>query len=454
MIDTYYTQADCGHCPQNQTDCFRPHCITTDGVPTALLSYNYMLPGPIISVCLGDTVIVHATNYLSEGTTIHHHGFHMLATPFMDGTPYINQYPINPFTTYVYNFIADRPGTLWFHSHYGTQRGFGLYGALIVRVPDELNAIRKSYDIDSNHHVIVLCDWRINYNTTVTNILINGRGHDQKRELNPPLYSKFKVYANVRYRFRLIFTGTASCSLEFSIQDHTLELISMDGNDVERMEVKSIVIMPAQRFDFIVKANQKIENYWIKVRGLGGCASMINGAILHYEYALDSVPKGDLTYDEAPEGKQVNTLDAVNLDNLNEIPAYTLNSLVKLYPPPVKTCQIYLRVDFIENNGSMFATMNKVSGTIPENISVMHAQQFLQDSFFCNTSALQSSGINCDGSLCQCAHMINLPYGTNCELFLVNNMTVQHPMHLHGFSFRVVGSGKLTDVERNDVSSS
>lgn len=454
VIDTYHTKADCRDCPRNKADCYRPHCITTDGVPTKLLTFNYMLPGPIISVCEGDTIVVHATNYLSEGTTIHHHGFSMWATPFMDGVPFVSQYPINPFTTFVYNFLADRSGTLWYHSHFGSQRGFGLFGALIVRVPDELNPMKKCYDIDSNRHVIVLCDWRINFNATVTNILINGRGHDQKREYNPPIYSKFTVYQNKKYRFRMVFAGTASCSLEVSIQNHTLEVISVDGNDVEKIEVSSIVILPAQRFDFIVKAKQKIDNYWIKVRGLTSCANMTNGAILHYENAPDSIPEAELSYDEIPEGRQLNTLDAVNLDNPDQIPVYTLESLIRKFPPSVKNCKIYLTIDFVINNGTFAARINKISGTISDQVSIIHAnsKDYLQDDFFCNSTSLKNDGIDCGSSFCQCIHKVDLPYDTYCEIFLVNEMTIQHPFHFHGFTFRVLGAGKLTTDQMNDVS--
>lgn len=452
VIDTYQTKADCRNCPENKIDCYRPHCITTDGTPTNLLTYNYMLPGPILSVCEGDTIVVHATNYLSEGTTIHHHGFSMWATPFMDGVPYETQYPINPFTTFVYNFYADRSGTLWYHSHFGTQRGFGLFAALIVRVPDELNPLRRCYDVDSNRHVIVLCDWRINFNATAINVLINGRGHDQKREYNPPIYSKFNVYQNKRYRFRMVFAGTASCSLEVSIHNHTLEVISVDGNDIEKIEVTSIVIMPAQRFDFIVKAKQKIDNYWIVVRGLTGCANMTNGAILHYENAPDSIPNGDLNYDDIPEGIQVNTLDAVNLDNPDHRPVYTLESLLKKFPPSVESCRIYLTIDSIINNGSFAARINKISGTSSDKVSIIHAKNYLTDAFFCNSTSLKNDGVDCGSSFCQCRHKIDLPYDTYCEIFIVNDMTIQHPIHFHGFTFRVLGAGKLTTDEINDVS--
>lgn len=257
--------------------------------------------------------------------------------------------------------------------------------------------------------------------------------------------------SSIRYRFRVIFAGTASCSLEFSIHNHSFHIISVDGNDIEKKEASSFVIMPAQRFDFILTANQKVANYWIRVKGLTGCAPIINGAILHYEYAPESNPEGTLSYDEVVEGNQINTLDAVNLNNPKHIPVYTLNSLITKYAPPISSCRIYLTIDFIVSSGTFTARINKISGANPT-ISLIHAKDYLLDGFFCNSTSLQSEGKDCESPLCKCVHRIKLPLNSYCEIFLVNEMTIQHPMHVHGFIFRVVGAGKLTADERKNVS--
>uniref|UniRef100_A0A1I8GJY6 Plastocyanin-like domain-containing protein n=1 Tax=Macrostomum lignano TaxID=282301 RepID=A0A1I8GJY6_9PLAT len=70
----------CFDCPRNLTDCFRPHCITGDGVERALLSVNRQLSGPGIHVCEGDTVIAEVHNFMEmgEGTSVHWHGMHQV----------------------------------------------------------------------------------------------------------------------------------------------------------------------------------------------------------------------------------------------------------------------------------------------------------------------------------------------------------------------------------------
>lgn len=40
----------CYNCPNNVTDCYRPHCIAADGVRRTILTVNRMMPGPKIEV--------------------------------------------------------------------------------------------------------------------------------------------------------------------------------------------------------------------------------------------------------------------------------------------------------------------------------------------------------------------------------------------------------------------
>lgn len=73
-----------------------------------------------LQVCEGDRVIVDATNMMrSESTTLHWHGQHMVMSPYMDGTPFVTQCPIPPGTSFRYDFVAETPGTHFWHSHVG-----------------------------------------------------------------------------------------------------------------------------------------------------------------------------------------------------------------------------------------------------------------------------------------------------------------------------------------------
>lgn len=40
----------CYNCPSNKSDCYRPHCVTGDGMKRTITTVNRMIPGPSIEV--------------------------------------------------------------------------------------------------------------------------------------------------------------------------------------------------------------------------------------------------------------------------------------------------------------------------------------------------------------------------------------------------------------------
>ena len=99
-------------------------------------TFNEQVPGPTIEAEVGDTLVVEFTNELSEPTTIHWHGLRVPAD--MDGTEAV-QRAVEPGEGFGYRFVVPDAGTFWYHSHVNEteQLERGLYGALIVRGPDE-----------------------------------------------------------------------------------------------------------------------------------------------------------------------------------------------------------------------------------------------------------------------------------------------------------------------------
>jgi FtsP/CotA-like multicopper oxidase with cupredoxin domain len=99
-------------------------------------TFNGRVPGPTIEAEVGDTLVVELTNELSVPTTIHWHGLRVPAD--MDGTESV-QRAVEPGESFEYRFVVPDAGTYWYHSHVNEteQLERGLYGALIVRGPDE-----------------------------------------------------------------------------------------------------------------------------------------------------------------------------------------------------------------------------------------------------------------------------------------------------------------------------
>jgi len=64
---------------------------------------------------------------MEESTTIHWHGHHQRGTPYMDGVPYVTQCPIPPKSSFRYHYMADTPGTHFWHSHSGMYTAVTFY---------------------------------------------------------------------------------------------------------------------------------------------------------------------------------------------------------------------------------------------------------------------------------------------------------------------------------------
>lgn len=102
------------------------------GLRATVWGYNGGTPGPTIEAVEGDRLRLYVTNRLPEPTTVHWHG--LILPNGMDGVAGLNQRPIPPGQTWVYEFTLRDPGTFMYHSHYDemTQIALGMVGMFIV----------------------------------------------------------------------------------------------------------------------------------------------------------------------------------------------------------------------------------------------------------------------------------------------------------------------------------
>ena len=107
------------------------------GMKAHLWGYNGQSPGPTIEVVEGDQVRIFVTNRLSEKTSVHWHGQRL--PNGMDGVSGLTQPAIMPGKTFVYEFVAKRPGTFMYHPHADemTQMAMGLMGSWITHFKDQ-----------------------------------------------------------------------------------------------------------------------------------------------------------------------------------------------------------------------------------------------------------------------------------------------------------------------------
>ncbi|KUJ34856.1 multicopper oxidase family protein [Streptomyces sp. MI02-2A] len=122
------------------------------GVMAKSWAFSGRAPGRELRLSAGDTLVAEFSNQLPNrtATSIHWHGVALRAD--MDGVPPVTQAAVRAGTNFTYRFVADTPGTYFFHPHVGVQLDRGLYAPLIVEDPRE----PLSYD---DEWVVVLDDW-------------------------------------------------------------------------------------------------------------------------------------------------------------------------------------------------------------------------------------------------------------------------------------------------------
>ncbi len=128
------------------------------GFKVNMWGYNGQSPGPTIEVVEGDRVRIFVTNKLPEHTTIHWHGQRL--PNGMDGVGGVNQRQIPVGKTFVYEFVARRPGTFMYHPHAdeAIQMAMGMMGMwvthpktnhpLIDNVDRDFCFLLNAFDVD------------------------------------------------------------------------------------------------------------------------------------------------------------------------------------------------------------------------------------------------------------------------------------------------------------------
>ena len=134
------------------------------GFKAHLWGYNGQSPGPTIEVVEGDRVRIFVTNKLPEHTSVHWHGQRL--PNGMDGVNGLTQKAIDPGKTFVYEFVARRPGTFMYHPHADemTQMAMGMMGfwvthpkgrhPLIDDVDRDFVFLLNAYDIEPGSYTL------------------------------------------------------------------------------------------------------------------------------------------------------------------------------------------------------------------------------------------------------------------------------------------------------------
>lgn len=288
----------------------------------------------------------------------------------------------------------------------------------------------------------------------------------------------YHVRRGFRYRFRIINAEYLNCPIVVSVDNHTLTAINSDSYDIEAMEVGSIVTYSGERFDFVLNANQEVDNYWLRLKGLMDCSELFTSAfqvaILRYEGAPDAEPSAELGYSHNATGIELNVMnrgpgypDTKTVAEMRALPIYDhVSGIDDDTLKPEADYKFFVYYDFYRkdnpefHNGDYYSInnrnlteenrlytpqLNHISLKFPS-VSLLSQRDQINDEIFCNETSLIEQGIDCRKKFCTCHHVLQVPLNAVVEFIIVDEgftYYANHPFHLHGNAFRVVGLERL-----------
>lgn len=256
------------------------------------MTVNGTIPGPTLEFTEGEYAVIYVENTMNVETSIHWHG--LLLPNFMDGVPYLTTPPIQPETTFKYEFPIRQSGTYWYHSHTMLQEQSGVFGSLLI------NPKEKTLEYDQDL-VLMLSDWtNENPHSVLRNLKRGNEWYQMTKGTATPLnkviargafgaqldfwrqrmggadiadvyypaflingeesieYPNFKPGEKVRLR---IINGSASSQFWMTFGGEAPFLVSADGMDVIPVAHSKTFIATAETYDFImaIPQNGKVE---------------------------------------------------------------------------------------------------------------------------------------------------------------------------------------------------
>ncbi|KAI1492540.1 Cupredoxin [Biscogniauxia mediterranea] len=399
-----------------------------DGYGRPIIGINNSWPCPPIEANVGDTVVINLSNKLGNETSgLHFHGINQINSNYMDGAAGVSQCPLPPDSCITYSFLADAPGTYWYHSHNMGQYPDGLRGPLIIHDPED--PYLDSYDDDI---ILTVSDWYHSQTLPLVRQMLqpNNTAFTPPRPdsiiVNEGANGLIPVEAGKTYRIRIInFSALTAAFITFDTL--SMDVITIDATWVEQQSVDQLRVSAAERCDVLVTPASSNKNY-------------------PYLFALDTNP--DYTNTSATLSYRFNFTGALTPNsNSNSSSSSSVSEItVSEFDPfddakftpydgqeawgPV-TKHWVLNFDYCHDvNGYPRACFNG-STFIDQPVPALYSAATLGDN---NTQTLAYGAVNA----------FTVAYGEVLEIVVNNHDGAVHPFHLHGHQFQVVerpGSG-------------
>ncbi|XP_059068974.1 laccase-12-like [Cryptomeria japonica] len=437
-----------------------------------IITVNGQFPGPTLYVHRGDTLIVKTYNTAPHNATIHWHGVRQIRSGWADGPGYITQCPIQQGGNYTYRFtIVAKEGTLWWHAHVSWLRAT-VHGALVI-YPQK----GRSYPFPKPHAEIpiVLGQWwnsdpeAVEMQSILTGAapnVSNGFTIDGQPGYLYPCSksgtSKISVEQGRTYLLRIV-NAAVNNHLFFKIASHNLTVVAVDACYTKPYTTDIMLISPGQTADVLLTADQPLAKYYIAAKAyttqaIGSFDNTTTTAILSY---VGSPSSATPSFPQLPEYNDTATVTEFNRalrslaspEHPVNVPKTIDEELFITVGLGLFPCRTNLTTNCQgPNNTRLTASLNNVSLVLPD-IAILQAYYFGVNGVFTTDFpsnppvVFNYTGDDIPKSLwapITGTKVYVLDYNSTVEVVFQGTNIFQpddHPMHLHGYDFYIVGEG-------------
>ena len=218
----------------------------------------------------------------------------------MDGPAGLNQAPVEPGESFVYEFVASPAGTRWYHSHtdVAKQIKMGLFGSFIVEPKEPTVEFDREY-------TMVLSEWDLELTPGVAAGLEPLGPRDQAMrggELGTDLFlmnghifdaiPPIGVTEGDRLLLRVINAGDIPHPIH--THGHSFKIVATDGNPVPeaaQLTKDTVLVAPGERYDLLIVANNP--GVWMTHCHIENHAENGMMTVIQYEGAVPPGPVGE-----------------------------------------------------------------------------------------------------------------------------------------------------------------
>jgi len=464
------------------------------------IAVNGQIPMPTLTFTEGDTAEIVVHNQLKENTSLHWHGVFLPNKE--DGVPYLTQQPIKPNTIHTYRFPIIQNGTHWYHSHSGLQEQIGMYGNFVMKKRNADKTFRKGID-DLPTLPVVLSEWTNLNPDNVHRMLHNANDwaaikkgatqsyseavkqgqfktkvkNEWKRmtamDVSDVYYDKVMMNGQVnadlksidgkalkagdRVRLR-ISNGGASSYFWLRYAGGKMTVIASDGNDVVPVEVDRLIIAVSETYDVVltIPENGIAYEFMATTEDRTQSTSYFIGNGI--KQLISPLPR--LKYFDGM--KMMNDMMKMNGDLDDMGMKMSLNQMdmnVVMYPEI--TGEASEKEAHNKKGMNMEADPNRYNANALGDIVTLNYAMLksphtttlpktapVKELKFTLTGNMNRYVWSMDNKVLSESDKIPVKKGEVLRITLYNNSMMRHPIHLHGFDFRVInGQGEKAPLK-------